>query len=146
MPDLTAQALWWLALPLLFLAPFPVFLHLQRQIAGVEGELRRQASFNRREATRAALDLKFGPRSNITPSRRFDLATEYFVQLEAEILTGDFTHADEVIAIQDLMVPVFRDWFAGGAGYYEWHERLVAVVEAVQRRQLELAKDLEGGP
>lgn len=54
LPDLTAQALWWLALLLLFFAPFPVFLQLRRRVEVSETEI--QGLKEAMSGTAAAVD------------------------------------------------------------------------------------------
>lgn len=99
-----------------------------------------------REKTRsvieAEVDLKFGPSSNLTPARRFELASARFEQLEKEVYSGDFSNSLEVAAFRIIFIPILQGWFAGGAGYPAWHSRLVKLIDAVsQHERDELAAD-----
>lgn len=102
-------------------------------------ELRERALYNRRVAIAAELDMRFGSTSNLSNGRRFDLAKAHLAVLEAEVLAGDFTNAEEVLILKDIMLPVLMGWFGGGAGYQMEHERLFKVVDAVSRHERELA-------
>lgn len=137
LPELTAEALWWLALPLLFFAPFPVFVNLRRRLEKVEAELFRQRAINLQTATDHELDLAFGPSSRLAPATRMEMATARLEALEREIRSGDFSRAGEVIALKKIILPLFLDYYAT-AGHYYWEicERLSAMLRLMKERSL----------
>jgi hypothetical protein len=132
MPPLSADMLWWLALPILLFAPFPVFIRLRHEVDELKLQNKEQSRFNRLAALKAELDLKFGQASNLTIDGKFRRATSYFEGLEREVLAGDFTRAVEVLAIKDIILPTLAPWFGTSTpGYADWHDRIVKVVEIV---------------
>jgi hypothetical protein len=144
-PNITSRVFWWFALPLLFFAPFPVFVELKKQIGHLGQQLREQATFNRQTALAADFDVRFGPSSNLTSDRRWERACAYFEKLEAEISTGDFSRAGEMLVLKDVMLFVIQGYFAGGAGGPIWHERLFNLVDTISRHQAETLNQANKG-
>ncbi len=132
MPTLTAQALWWLALPLLLFAPFPVYLKLRKELREAN-RLNWHASFN------ALLDMKFGPGSTLPIDEQLRLASVDFERLETEILGGDFSHKAEMLAYKDIILRLAAR-FSGSTGlqYGHYHKRAIKVIEAINKHEEEM--------
>jgi len=79
-----------------------------------------------------------GPTANRTAQQRFEHAKQHLEALEAEIRSGDFSRAGEVLGFKNLFHDELRLQFAGGAGFSEWYSRLAALVQAVERFAQEL--------
>lgn len=143
LPNLTAEALWWLTLPLLFLAPFPVFAQMRRRLDSVEAEMHQQRAINLQVALEHELDLAFGPSSRLAPATRMEMATARLEALEREIHSGNFSRAGEVIALKKIILPLFLDYYAT-AGHYYWEicERLSAMLRLMKERSLCSDSDL----
>jgi hypothetical protein len=146
-------ATWWLhPTPLFYGVVFGVVLAFAQYLAWSElykkyGALRRklqgQVDQNRQMALAAVFDLKFGPGSNVAAFDRFGLMAERFQELEAEMLSGNYSRAVEVLALKDIMLQVLRGHFAGGAGYSDWADRLFSLVESVEKHYRLQAETLD---
>jgi hypothetical protein len=143
MPDLAPQALWWLALPLLFLAPFPVFLSLRSRLDESEKKIRHLTINAQQTASRTLLDLRFGEASRLAPATRMDMAQARLDELEREILSGDFSHFGEVLALHEILLSLFREYYgAAGLHYVQLRERLGVMIQLMLERDLCLPSDL----
>lgn len=103
-------------------------------------ELRSQVAINYQISKTATFDLRFGPNSAGNPKDRLESAIALFEKLESEVLADDFSNAGDLLIFKDFFLQLLRDWFASGAAYHHWHERLFKVVDAVNRHERELAE------
>ncbi|HEX4966002.1 MAG TPA: hypothetical protein VF173_34650 [Thermoanaerobaculia bacterium] len=118
-------------------AQFLAWNDLRTDRENLKGQLRERRQHDRQTAIMADLDMRFGP-SSPGSQARLESAIALFEKLEAEILAGNFSNADELLIFRDFFTAILRSWFASGGAYPHWQSRLLKVVSAVVQHEREL--------
>lgn len=92
-----------------------------------------------RAALVARLEMQFGEQSPTKASERLTLAGRRLDELEAEIRSGNFSHAQEILFLRPILLQVDANFWGTSTGAYRsWHNRLEKLAGEVSRATEEL--------
>lgn len=118
LPGITAEALWWLALPLLFIAPFAVFVQLAGEADRARAEAAKWKLVYSKSFRESWVETFVGESSRKTRQDRANELRALFEQRRDELRAGDYSRVGEMIPIARHYLPLLHQVIPRGSVAY----------------------------
>ena len=132
------------AVTALLVGPFLAFRKKSIEVDLLTARFREKRQIEFKMAIVAArLALEIGERSPYTLRRRFDRGEARLKELRAEVESGDFSNALEILVFKDVFLDVAAQMIPpAAAGYRNLHTELCALVSIVESHLEEVAEEV----